>query len=200
MAGRTKKLDDKALIDLIKTKKDQMAYGTLLEKYRKSLYFTILKMVNNRDDAEDLTMQAFTKAFKNLDNYDLNYAFSTWLFKIATNNTIDFIRKKRLQTTSLDRGMNDDDENGGTFGQMIKDDKLDPEETMVRQQRNKLMLSVVEKLDDKYRELIQLRYYDELKYEEISKKLDLPVGTVKVRLSRAKALLAGILSGHEEKF
>lgn len=199
MAGK-KKIEDKELIARIKSKNDQLAYATLLERYRKSLYFTVLKMVNNRDDAEDLTMQAFSKAFKNLDNYDLNYAFSTWLFKIATNNTIDFIRKKRLKTTSLDRGMNNDEEGGDSFSQMIKDDKLDPEETMVRQQRNKLMKAVVDTLDEKYRELIQLRYYEELKYDEISKRLSLPVGTVKVRLSRAKALLAGILDGHKEKF
>ena len=93
MAGNIK--IDKELVDSILVNNNQKAYAVLLNKYKNSVYYTILKMVNNADDAEDLTMKTFTKAFQNLNSYDDNYAFTTWLFRIATNTTIDFIRKKR---------------------------------------------------------------------------------------------------------
>src|SRR6056297_3873137 len=92
-------LSDKAQQDIALVEKakagDQQAYGQLMGKYRDSIYYMLLKMVNNPVDAEDLTIEAFGKAFKNIDQYTPNYAFSTWLFKIATNNCIDFIRRKK---------------------------------------------------------------------------------------------------------
>jgi RNA polymerase sigma factor (sigma-70 family) len=176
---------------------DQLAYAALLNKYNKSLYFTILKMVNNRDDAEDITMQAFSKAFSNLDAYDYRFAFTTWLFKIGTNAAIDFIRKKRIDTTSLDKPMDDSSESGTSFSQFIVDNQPDPEEEMILSQRSSMLQELIEQLPHKYKELLQLRYYEELKYEEIAERLALPVGTVKVRLSRAKALLGEIISGNQ---
>lgn len=200
MAGNLKRIDDKDLIYRIQHNNDQTAYAILLEKYKKSLYFTILKMVRNRDDAEDLVMKTFTKAFSNIESYDLNYAFSTWLFKIGTNTTIDFLRKKRIKTTSIDNEISDGEDGGSTFAQYIKDDKLDPEEEMVLSQRSELMKELLDLLDDKYKILIELRFYKELKYEEIADTLEIPIGTVKVRLSRAKTLLAGILTEYKHKF
>jgi len=194
------KISDKELIARIKKNSDQSAYAILLNRYKNSLMFTVLKMINNRDDAEDITMQAFTKAFKNLDSYNDEFAFSTWLFKIASNTSIDFLRKRRLETTSLDKNMNSDDEFGTTFAQNILDPDLDPEESFVLKQRNILMQEVVESMNPKYRELIQLRYFEELKYEEIAEILNIPLGTVKVRLSRAKSLLTEILTDHKDKF
>jgi len=88
---------------------DQRSYGKLMARYRDSIFFMIQKMVNNRDDAEDLTIEAFGKAFNNLGKYSPDYAFSTWLYRIAINNCIDFIRKKRLETFSLDEPVNDED-------------------------------------------------------------------------------------------
>lgn len=197
---KTKSSNDKELIARIKNNHDQKAYASLLNKYKNSLMYTVLKMVNNRDDAEDITMQAFTKAFKSLDSYNDQYAFSTWLFKIASNTTIDFLRKKRLKITSLDRKINKDEESGSEFSQNILDTELDPEEKFVLKQRNALMKEVVESMNPKYRNLIELRFFKELKYDEIAKILDIPVGTVKVRLYRAKTLLAEILQGHKDKF
>lgn len=191
---------DRENIKLILEKQDQKAYATLLNKYRNSLILTVLKMVNNRDDAEDIAMQAFTKAFKNLESYNTQYAFSTWLFKIASNTAIDFLRKKRLKTTSLDRKMNDFDESSTSFSQNILDPELDPEEKYIHDQRKQLMKEVVESMNPKYRELIELRFFQELKYEEIAERLDLSLGTVKVRIFRAKALLTEILAGHKDKF
>ena len=157
-------------------------------------------MVHNRDDAEDLTIEAFGKAFKNLEKYSPDYAFSTWLFRIATNNAIDFIRKKRLETTSIDRGISGDDDEGSTFASSIRGQNLDPEEEYIRQQRMNLMREVTEKLNEKYRILIELRFFKEYSYEEIADELNLPLGTVKAQLFRAKELLYNILKRNKEKF
>src|SRR6476469_9402527 len=124
-------LSDKALYDyklvcLAIENADQQAYAELMSRYKDSIYFMLLKMVNNRDDAEDLTIEAFGKAFKNLHQYTPDYAFSTWLFKIATNNCIDFIRRKRKQTFSIDQGI--ESENGSERQFEIKSPTLDPEE------------------------------------------------------------------------
>lgn len=201
MAGADQKLIDKYLVERILKRKDQLAYATLMNKYKKAVYFTVLKMVSNKDDAEDLTMQAFTKAFRSLDKYDNSYAFSTWLFRIASNNAIDHLRKKRLSTTSLDVNIYDDDAEGGAkMSSTLVDENADPESAMLRGQRSLIMREVINTLDEKYRELIQMYYFEELKYEEIADQLKIPLGTVKVRLRRAKDFLAKLLEGHEDKY
>tara|TARA_B100001093_G_scaffold502563_1_gene555732 strand:+ start:617 stop:1222 length:606 start_codon:yes stop_codon:yes gene_type:complete len=201
MAGADQKVIDLYLVDRILRRNDQLAYATLMNKYKKAVYFTVLKMVSNKDDAEDLTMQAFTKAFKSLDKYDNSYAFSTWLFRIASNSAIDHLRKRRLATTSLDVSIYDDDGEGGAqISSTLVDTHADPETTMLKGQRSIIMREVINTLDDKYKDLIHLYYFEELKYEEISKKLNLPLGTVKVRLRRAKDFLAKLLEGHKDKY
>ena len=170
---------------------DQAAYAELLDRYRESVYFLLLKMVNNKDDAEDLTIEAFGKAFKNIEQYTPNFAFSTWLFRIATNNCIDFIRKKRMVTVSLDRTFTTGD--GDEMTMDVRADQPDPEEHMIRKQKNVFMRSLVEKLKPRYRVLIELRYFQELSYEEIAERLDLPLGTVKAQLFRARDFLANLI-------
>ncbi len=168
---------------------DEKAYAELLERYRDAIYYMLLKMVNNRSDAEDLTIEAFGKAFKNITQYTPNYAFSTWLFKIATNNCIDFIRKKKANLVSLDH-TTDDQENITT---PLQSDSPDPEEDMIKSQRMALTRSVVEKLKPRYKTLVELRYFKEYSYEEIANELSLPIGTVKAQLFRARELLFNIL-------
>jgi len=174
---------------------DQQAYAELLGRYRDAIYFMLLKMVNNSSDAEDLTIEAFGKAFKNIDQYTPNYAFSTWLFKIATNNCIDFIRKKRASTISIDGNAGDQE----TTSVTIQSDTPDPEENMINKQKIKLLREVVNKLKPRYRTLVELRYFKEYSYEEISEELELPIGTVKAQLFRARELLFNILKNTSAK-
>jgi RNA polymerase sigma-70 factor (ECF subfamily) len=174
---------------------DQKAYAELLGRYRDAIYFMLLKMVNNSSDAEDLTIEAFGKAFKNINQYTPNYAFSTWLFKIATNNCIDFIRKKKLNNISLDQtGAHED-----SVPMTIPTDTPDPEENLISQQKVVLLRSIVAKLKPRYRKLIELRYFHEFSYEEISEELELPIGTVKAQLFRARELLYNILKNSSHK-
>ncbi len=154
-------------------------------------------MVNSPVDAEDLTIEAFGKAFKNIDQYTPNFAFSTWLFKIATNNCIDFIRKKRASHVSLDQTV--DGEDSLAPSSMIQSDVLDPESYMINKQKIKHMRNVVSKLKPRYRTLVELRYFKEYSYDEIAEELDIPIGTVKAQLFRARELLLNILSRSKEK-
>ena len=187
---------DYVLVQRALKDKDQRAYGELMERYRESIYYMLLKMVNNSDDAEDLTIEAFGKAFKRLHQYTPQFAFSAWLFKIASNNCIDHIRKKRINALSLDAGYTNSD--GETMEINIADGKLDPEETMEKMERVKKMREVVTKLKPRYRELVELRYFKELSYEEISQELDIPLGTVKAQLFRAREFLYNLMKNTRE--
>ncbi len=176
---------------------DQSAYAELMERYRESIYYMLLKMVNNSDDAEDLTIEAFGKAFNRLKQYSPNYAFSTWMFKIASNNCIDFIRKeKKKRTMSIDTGMKNEEGESMTFD--IESDGRDPEEELIRLQKVKAMREVVDKLKPRYKELVILRYFKEYSYEEIAQELDLPLGTVKAQLFRARDFLANLMKHTKE--
>jgi len=195
-------LSDKAMLDyrLVRAaidSGDQKAYAQLMDRYRDSIYFMLLKMVNNRDDADDLTIEAFGKAFNKLHQYTPNYAFSTWLFKIASNNCIDFIRKKKKNLLSLDKPFEGND--GGEMTMDVPSGTLDPEEIYIREQKKILMHGVVEKLKPRYRTLVELRYFKEYSYEEIAQELDLPLGTVKAQLFRAREFLYNILKNSKEK-
>ncbi|MFP4019319.1 MAG: RNA polymerase sigma factor [Bacteroidales bacterium] len=169
---------------------DEQAYAELMDRYKDAIYYMLLKMVNNKNDAEDLTIEAFGKAFKNIEQYTPNYAFSTWLFKIATNNCIDFIRKKKANLVSIDHSNEDGNE---ITPPTLQSHSLDPEEDMIKNQKVDLMRSVIHKLKPRYRNLIELRYFKEYSYEEIAQQLNLPLGTVKAQLFRARELLFNIL-------
>jgi RNA polymerase sigma factor (sigma-70 family) len=168
----------------------QKAYADLMQRYKDSIYFMSLKMVNNREDAMDITVETFAKAFEKLDKYQPEYAFSTWLFRVATNNCIDFLRKKKLNTVSINQ-MTDDEEDRPL---QIKADTLNPEETSIKKQQSAEIKLLIESLPPRYRNLLTLRYFDELSYEEIAQQLDLPLGTVKAQLFRAKYLLSNIIN------
>ncbi|AII51204.1 RNA polymerase sigma factor [Hymenobacter sp. APR13] len=166
---------------------DEKAYAELMQIYKKPVYHVVLKMVRNPDDADDLTIEAFAKAFRNLHKFNPEFAFSTWLFRIATNNCIDFIRKNKIKTMSIDSAIKID--NGDEITIDFRDQNLNPQETTIKNQKIEIMQHVVSRLPDKYQRLVTLRYFDELSYEEIAQELKAPLGTVKAQLHRARELL-----------
>lgn len=186
-----KRFSDKALEDFKLIDRavagDEKAYADLMERYRKAVYHTLLKMIRNVDDAEDLTIEAFAKAFKNLHKFKKEYTFSTWLFRIATNNCIDFIRKKKLDTFSINASINKDDSDPLHLD--LKDSGRNPQEEAIRTQKIEIVQQFVKLLPPKYQRLVRLRYFDELSYEEIANEIEAPLGTVKAQLHRARELL-----------
>lgn len=187
-------LEDLKLVERAKNG-DEKAFAKLLARYRDPIYFMLLKMVNNPTDAEDLTIESFGKAFKNIDRYSPKYAFSTWLFRIASNNCIDFLRKKKEQSYLMAQNHEDilhtrSDER--KFIQ-IEDPEKDPEEQLIFEQKSRIVRTIVKSLKPRYRRLLELRYFEEKSYEEIAEILQLPLGTVKAQLFRAKELLYNIL-------
>lgn len=188
---------DFELVCRAREKNDERAYAELMGKYRDSIFFMMLKMVKNSDDADDLTIEAFGKAFNRIHQYTPNYAFSTWLFRIATNNCIDFIRKKKMVTLSLDKNI--DDGEGGTINVEVESDTLNPEQRFMRKQKIRMMRDIVSKLKPRYKELVVLRYFREYSYEEIAQETDLPLGTVKAQLFRAREQLYKLMQGKKGK-
>ena len=187
---------DYALILRATEDSDQKAYAELMERYRDSIFHLCRKMVFNDDDADDLTIETFGKAFQRLKQYTPAFAFSTWLFKIASNHCIDFIRKKRINALSLDRGIAT--EEGDNIQFTVKDEAPDPIETLEKKQRVEKMRLVVSELKPRYRRLVELRYFEEYSYDEIALELDLPLGTVKAQLFRARDILASVMEGSKK--
>ncbi len=188
-----KALYDIKLVERALNNGDQKAFAELMKRYWEPVFFMLNRMVMNKDDAEDLTIEAFGKAFKNLSQYSPQYAFSTWLFKIASNNAIDYLRKKKMENvTSLDRPV--DRDGGEELNQQIKGHGLTPEETIIKKQDADKVHEIIDKLKPRYKEIVELFYMEQMSVEEISKRLDLPVATIKTRLFRARELLMQVLS------
>ena len=185
-----KDLDDYELVQLA-IGGNQRACQEIVDRYQGPVYQTMLKMVKNREDADDLTQEAFGKAFHHLESYVPRYAFSTWLFRIAVNNGIDYIRKKRLTLLSIDDpiGAQSDSDFAGNLRAFVPN----PEEAIIRKQRLRLMHQVMKRLNERYRLMIELRFFEELSYDEIATELNVPLGTVKAQLFRAKEMLYELL-------
>lgn len=192
------KLTDKAQQDFALVEAalrgEEKAFARLLSKYKDAIYYMLLKMVNNKSDAEDLTIEAFGKAFKNLHQYSPNYAFSTWLFKIASNNCIDFLRKRKGVLIPIENN-----QEGSENDQPVKLKSIDPdpEQKMIRIQKAILLRRIVRRLKPRYRMLVELRYFREYSYEEIAHELKLPLGTVKAQLFRAREMLFKMIESTE---
>ena len=193
-----KKLTDKGERDLklinraIETG-DPKAYTELMKLYRDPLYFMIYEKISNQDVAKDLTIESLGKAFKKLHLYKPDFTFSTWLFTVARNHCIDYLRKKKLPTFSIDKMMLNDDGRKSNFDLESKDPN--PEQILIKKQRVKILRRIVDQLKPKYRDLVKLRYFKEYSYEEIAQELDLPLGTVKAQLHRSRDQLFKIMSG-----
>jgi RNA polymerase sigma-70 factor (ECF subfamily) len=190
-----KALEDFKLIDMA-VDGDEKSYAKLLNRYRKPVYHVILKMVRNVDDAEDLTIESFAKAFRSLHKFKKDFTFSTWLFRIATNNTIDFIRKRKLNTMSIENTYTNDD--GDSVSIDVEDMNLNPQEETIKLQKEEIIQVFVGMLPAKYQKLVRLRYFHELSYEEIAKELEAPLGTVKAQLHRARELMYELVKNKKE--
>lgn len=176
---------------------DESAYKKLVNKYERALYFHILKMIKDREQVEDLVQETFVKAFDNLNTYSTNYAFSTWLYRIATNHTIDYLRKRKLKTLSIDEPMKTKD---GEMEMQLPDESAGTDRTIIRKQRQKIVRNAIADLPEKYRKVIEMRHMEEKSYQEIADVLDLPLGTVKAHIFRARELLYKALKDKKSKF
>lgn len=170
----------------------QDAYKRLMSKYHKAIYHLIIRMVGNNEDVEDLTQEAFIKAFNSLSSFNDEFAFSTWLYKIATNNCIDYLRKRKLKTFSIDRPLHAED---GDQQYEIPDDSHIPDSGILQNQQTNTIQHAIEQLPEKYRVVIVMRHQEEKSYEEIAEELDLPLGTVKAHIFRAREMLYRSLRG-----
>ncbi|GAB1370025.1 sigma-70 family RNA polymerase sigma factor [Candidatus Kapaibacterium sp.] len=167
---------------------NENAYGRLQKKYHRIISSLIRKMIKDEDDIDDLVQETFIKAYRALDRYQSNYTFSAWIYKIASNTCIDFLRKKRLNIISLDEPIGGTDEDDGMTIE-IEDNSYTPDIEVINSERRNALNNAVENLPEKYRIIIKMRHEDELDYNEIAEKLDLPLGTVKAHLFRARKLL-----------
>lgn len=164
----------------------QNAYRILTERHKTSVYHIVFKIVRDKETAYDLVQETFMKAFSSLASYRSEYKFSTWLYKIAANSSIDFLRKKKINALSLDQQIETKD---GSVGFEIPDYSYHPEREYIRKERELNINDAINSLPDKYREVITYRHKDDKSYEEIADLLDIPVGTVKARIFRARELL-----------
>ncbi|KWW28916.1 MAG: RNA polymerase sigma-70 factor, ECF subfamily [bacterium P3] len=189
---------DYQLVCAARDRGDQRAYADLMQLYRTPLYMMLLKMTNSPTEADDLTIETFGKAFCSLHLYSPTHAFSTWLFSIASNNCIDHIRRRHMHTVPLsDISSRSEDD---SYEYPLPADVPTPEEEVMTAQRARLLRELVAQLKPRYRKIVEMRYFDELSYEEIAEKLSLPMGTVKVQLMRARNLLASIMREQESQF
>lgn len=165
---------------------DERAFETLLNKYKNLVFTIMMKMVRNPQEAEDLTQEAFMKAFRSLSSFNNEFAFSTWLMKIATNNCIDFLRKRKLRTYSINEPVQYKDEK---IEIELPDHEPGPEKHLLQSEQRRILEEAIDQLPERYRYVILLRHKEEKSYEEISEILDLPLGTVKAQIFRAREIL-----------
>jgi RNA polymerase sigma-70 factor (ECF subfamily) len=167
-------------------KGNDAAYRKLMKKYHDAIFGFIYRMVREREQVEDLTQEAFIKAFASLRNFNEEFAFSTWLYKIATNNSIDYIRKRKLPTYSISKPV---EAKESDYSFELPDETYEADKRLISSQRAQLVNDAIARLPEKYKKVIRLRHKEEKTYEEIAQELTLPIGTVKAHIFRARELL-----------
>ena len=182
---------DYKLVCAARDEGNHKAYADLMASYREPLYLLLLRMTHNTTMASDLTVETISKAFLQLHRYSPTGTFSSWLFSIGVNTYIDYLRKRKLDTVSINSITRTSD--GDFIEYQIPSSQPNPEEMMIRMQRDAALKEIVDQLKEPYRQIIRLRYYEDLSYEDIAEQLKIPIGTVKVRLNRAKALLSSVI-------
>ena len=168
---------------------DDKAYEKLMNRYDDTVYFMILKMVTHKVLAKELTMEAFEKAYLNIQQFEPQFAFSSWLFRIAYNNTIDYLRRKKVTNRFFMNPFEDVKKSNLSCQESLLSDEDDPEQMMIKYENAIILRKVVSDLKPRYRRLLEMRYFREYSYAEIAMELNLPVGTIKVQLFRSRKLL-----------
>ena len=167
-------------------KNDQKAFNYLLDTFWDDVYGFQLKRIENENDAEDITIQTFSKAFDRIETFDDSYKFKTWLITISKNIHIDLLRKEKKSISQI---VSNDDKSV----YQILDESPSVEDELITEQHLAKLLRDIKKLKPHYQKVINLRYFQELSYKEISKELNEPINNIKVKLLRAKKLLAEII-------
>lgn len=188
-------LDDRSLVDRILGGERDL-FTTLVKRYEKRVINYVYRITHRYEEAHDLAQEIFVKVYLALDRYDPKYQFSTWLFRIAQNSAIDALRKKAIAEVPLSRPASADEGEGKE--REFADDGISPYRALKNKQLSAAIDTAVEKLPADYRELIQLRHFAELSYEEIASMKKLPLGTVKNKLFRARNLLKDALGNFVE--
>lgn len=171
---------------------DERAFRALLSKYERPVFSICLRIVRDREEAADLTQESFIKVFRMLERYNPAYAFSSWLFKITSNHCIDFLRKRRIRTLPMDVPIDGDQ---GEIQRQYVAPGLDPEQELVKKEKMLRLEDAIGELPEHYRIMLILRHQENLSYEEIAQTLEIPLGTVKARIHRAREMLKGRLAG-----
>jgi RNA polymerase sigma-70 factor (ECF subfamily) len=181
--------NDNELVALVLEGRTEL-FGELVGRYQQRLYRYLTRYTSDAEEAKDITQEVFLKVYGALDSFDPRYRFSTWLFRIAANAAIDSLRRKRLKQVPLDQGPG---EEGDSNPLDPADSRPDPLEALSRHRLRQLVDEAIERLPDDYRELLGLRHYGELPYEEIAEIKKMPLGTVKNKLFRARQALRDLL-------
>ena len=182
--------DAELVADALKGREE--CFGDLVERYQNPLVNYLFRMVRNREEARDIAQEVFIKIYQALDRYDPQYKFSTWLFRIAQNAAIDRIRKRRIKVVSMDRPSDDSDDGAWEF----PSDDPDPYRDSRNQERGDAIQQAIDGLPWEYRELIVMRHFGELSYEEIASAKEMPLGTVKNKLFRGRQMLKDLLADY----
>ena len=174
---------------------DRSQFALLWQKYNKQIFANVLKLVRSIDDADDIVQDTFLKAFNALHSYNQTFPFPAWLYKIASNTCIDYFRRKRIRPISIENINRE----GGDIYDIISDKSTPIDVNIINNETKEQLLKAVEQLPSRYKQCIQLRHFEELSYEEISIKMNLPLGTVKITLFRARKMLLNMLSNKDLK-
>lgn len=166
---------------------NKQAFAELERKYRRLIAGYIRRMIRDEDDAEDIIQETFIKAYNALESFKPGYSFSAWINRIASNTCIDFLRKKRFNVVSLSQSINPAGEDDNEFD--VRDPDLLPDELIMSEEKSRIVRKAIESLPENYRKVIKLRHEDELDYQQIADMLNLPLGTVKAHLFRARKIL-----------
>ncbi|MBC8043708.1 MAG: sigma-70 family RNA polymerase sigma factor, partial [Rhizobacter sp.] len=196
----TSREEDFALIDQTRdgdTQERDAAYKRLLSKYRGQIYNLVFRIVHDAGEVDDLVQESFAKAFNSLASFNKEFAFSTWLYRIATNSSIDYLRKRRLKTFSIDKPIRTKD---SEYQFEIPDTTSEPDDNLMQDQRDRLVREAILQLPVKYRKVIEMRHLQERTYEEIAEELKKPLGTVKAHIFRAREMLYKMLRGKLQNF